>query len=93
MKGIEGLAVGLIAGKESKALKTWFALATGVAILVGGYFIFEAFIYPPLGKIMPFFAVTDLNAAIAELIPNLLQGVLSAVLAFALWKVFKGLAK
>ena len=42
---------------------------------------------------MPFFAVTDLNAAIAELIPNLLQGVLSAVLAFGLWKVFKGLGK
>ena len=87
------MAVGILAKNSDGGLKTWVALAVGIAIIVGGYFVFEAFIYPPLGKIMPFFAVTDLNAAIAELFPNLLQGLFSAILAFALWRVFKGLSK
>ncbi len=93
VKGLEGFAIGLLAGKEGKILRIVLSLIIGVIILVGGYFLFEAFIYPPLGKIMPFFAVTDVNAAIAELLPNLLQGTLSAILSFALWKVFRGLRK
>jgi hypothetical protein len=65
------------------------ALAVGIAILVGGYFIFEAFIYPLLAKTIPFFGVTDAKAAIAEVIPNLLQGGISAVIAFGIWRVFR----
>ncbi|MBC8386410.1 MAG: ECF transporter S component [Gammaproteobacteria bacterium] len=93
VKGIEGVAVGVLAKNSNGGIKTWIALSVGIAILVGGYFVFEAFIYPPLGEVMPFFAVTDLNAAIAELFPNLLQGLFSAILAFALWRVFKGVVK
>ena len=73
--------------------RIWIALFVGIAVLVVGYFIFEAYVYPYIGKVMPFFAVTDFNAAVAELFPNLLQGIFSAILAFALWKVFKGITK
>jgi uncharacterized membrane protein len=64
------------------------ALALGIVVLVGGYYIFEAYIYPWLAQSIPFFGVTDRAAALAELIPNLLQGFLSAVIAFGIWKVF-----
>jgi len=37
---------------------------------ITGYFLFEAAIYPALGRAIPFFAVTDANAALVEIIPN-----------------------
>lgn len=93
VKGIEGLVVGFLAKNAINSFRIWFALFVGVIILVLGYFVFEALIYPYMGKVMPFFAVTDFNAAIAELLPNILQGLFSAMLAFGLWKIFKGIKK
>ena len=91
IKSIEGYVVGLInSGKKPSSERTLMALLCGIVILVGGYYIFEVTIYPIIGKSIPFFAVTDKNAAIAELIPNSIQGLLSAVIAFGIYKVFKG---
>ena len=89
VKGVEGLAVGLIGGTSSSARwRQIAALAVGVVILVAGYYIFEAAIYPALAQAVPFFGVTDAKAALAEIPPNLLQGVLSAVVAYGIYKVF-----
>jgi hypothetical protein len=74
-------------------VKPAIALAVGIAVLVIGYFVFEAFIYPLLGKAIPFFKVTTLEAAIAELFPNLMQGIISALIAFGIWRVFRGRGK
>jgi uncharacterized membrane protein len=91
VKGLEGAVIGAIGGKSrnASAVRPLFALAVGIVILVGGYFIFEAFLYPLLAKTIPFFGVTDPKAALAEVIPNLLQGVISAVIAFGIWRVFR----
>ena len=90
VKGIEGMAVGWIAGKSGPdaMMKPVMALVAGILILAGGYFVFEALIYPILAKGIPFFGVTDATAAVAELVPNLLQGGISAVIAFGIWRVF-----
>jgi hypothetical protein len=42
-----------------------------------------------LAKKVPFFGVTDPKAAMAEIIPNLLQGIMSAVIALGIWRVFR----
>ena len=91
VKGLEGAVVGAISGKTggTSAGRAVLALVVGIALLVGGYFIFEAFIYPLLAKTIPFFGVTDAKAAMAEVIPNLLQGGISAVIAFGIWRVFR----
>jgi uncharacterized membrane protein len=91
VKGVEGLAVGLIAGRRDSFSigRTLAALAGGMLIIVGGYYLFEAFIYPALAKSIPFFGVTDPKAALAEIVPNLLQGGISAVIAFGIWRVFR----
>jgi len=91
VKGLEGVVVGAIGGRTQKTHpgRPVLALVIGIAILVSGYFIFEAFIYPLLAKTIPFFKVTDLKAAIAEILPNLLQGIISAVIAFGIWRVFR----
>ncbi len=95
VKGLEGLLVGWIGGRSAGAsmVKPVFALALGIVVLVIGYFVFEAAIYPLLGKTIPFFKVTTLEAAIAELFPNLLQGIISAIIAFGIWRVFRGRTK
>lgn len=87
IKCIEGGIVGWVAKKQTGKLVV-AALICGIIVLVGGYFIFEALIYPIIAKAIPFFGVTDAKAAIAEIIPNLLQGVISAVIAFGIWRVF-----
>jgi uncharacterized membrane protein len=91
IKFCEGGLVGLLSGGASKRARyrPVPGLVAGVVTLVAGYFIFEAVAYPLLGKAVPFFAVTDLKAAIAEILPNLLQGVLSAVIAFGIGRVFR----
>jgi len=91
VKGIEGVAVGAIGGKATgvSLSRPVIALVVGIIILVSGYFIFEAFIYPMLAKTIPFFGVTDAKAAIAEIVPNLLQGIISAIIAFGIWRVFR----
>lgn len=89
VKGLEGLAVGMIGGKSSSGGKRQIAaLAVGIGILVAGYYIFEAVVYPAIAVTIPFFGVTDAKAALAEIPPNLLQGVLSALVAYGIYKVF-----
>ena len=89
-RGLEGGLVGFVGYRRGAASTgaAAAALGLGVAVLVGGYYVFEAAIYPWLARSIPFFGVTDAAAALAELVPNLLQGVISAVLAFGIWKVF-----
>ncbi len=89
VKGLEGAAVGAIGGKTISAGRVIIALVVGIFILVAGYFVFEANIYPMLAKTIRFFGVTDPKAALAEIIPNLLQGGISAVIAFGIWRVFR----
>ena len=90
MKGCEGGIVGLLGARRgSRRPRPVIALALGIVVLVAGYFIFEAFIYPLLGQAIPFFAVTDLKAAFAEIIPNLFQGIISAVIAFGICRIFQ----
>jgi uncharacterized membrane protein len=87
VKGVEGLLIGLIIGSRKRPWRAVIALAGGVLVLVGGYYIFEAYLYPLLARSIPFFGVTDAAAALAELVPNLLQGGISAVIAFGIWKI------
>lgn len=89
VKCLEGWVVGMIgyhAGQRSFG-KPITALIAGTLVLVCGYFVFEAVVYPFLAKAIPFFGVTDFHAAIAEIIPNLLQGLISSVLAFGVWRI------
>ena len=91
VKGLEGMMVGTV-GYQTKTTtgRVVVALILGIIILVGGYYVFEAVIYPYLAKTVPFYGVTDANAALLEIIPNLLQGLISAVIAFGIWKVLGG---
>ena len=88
VKALEGGVMGWLAGPGRGKGQVLPALALGVVILVGGYFVFEAFVYPALATAIPFFGVTDAKAALAEIVPNLIQGVISAMIAFGVWKVF-----
>jgi uncharacterized membrane protein len=91
VKFCEGGAIGLIGGSQNSRskIRPVFALAVGIVILVAGYFIFEAYIYPLLAHSIPFFKVTDFKAAIAEIVPNLLQGSISAIIAFGIFWIFR----
>jgi uncharacterized membrane protein len=92
IKGLEGFIVGAIGGgfhPYSLRRRTIAAFAGGLTI-VAGYFVFEAYIYPAFGRHVPFFAVTDLAAAIIEVLPNTIQGVIGAVGGLALWKSVSG---
>ena len=87
VKGVEGILIGLIVGSRKRPWRAVIALAAGVLALVGGYYVFEAYLYPLLALRIPFFGVTDAAAALAEIVPNLLQGGISAVIAFGIWKI------
>jgi uncharacterized membrane protein len=87
VKGVEGILIGLIVGSRKRPWRAVIALAAGVLVLVGGYYLFEAYLYPLLALRIPFFGVTDAAAALAEVVPNLLQGGISAVIAFGIWKI------
>jgi uncharacterized membrane protein len=92
VKSIEGLVVGLI-GFRSKGKskgRIVLALLAGAFILVAGYYAFEAYVYPALAQKVPFFKVTDKNAALAEIFPNSLQGLFSGMLALGIWMAFRG---
>jgi uncharacterized membrane protein len=89
VKGVEGFLVGALSRNTPGIPRVILALAAGVAVLVVGYYLFEAQVYPLLATSIPFFGVTDRAAALAEIVPNLLQGILSAVIAFGIWKVFE----
>lgn len=90
VKCLEGLFVGLIGSRTGgrSFAPAVLGLLVGVVILVGGYYIFEALVYPLLAVSIPFFGVTDAKAALAEILPNLLQGGLSAIVAFGIWNIF-----
>lgn len=91
-KGLEGFIVGLIAsrgGEGNVKIKAIAAFVGGLTI-VAGYFIFEAYIYPTLGKYVPAFAITDIGAAIVEIVPNAIQGIVGAMGGLALWKALSG---
>ena len=88
VKGIEGLAVGMI-GHNSSGGRAVLAVCCGIVILVAGYYLFEAFVYPAMATAIPFFGVTDAKAALAEIPPNLLQGALSAIVALGMVRLFK----
>jgi len=88
VKGIEGLVMGLIVwGGRKDRIWPVLAIVVGILILVSGYYIFEALIYPAMAKSMPFFGVTDAKAALAEIPPNLLQGVLSGIVAYGIFRI------
>lgn len=90
-KGLEGLLVGLIAlGAKAGLGRKIAAACVGVIVVVGGYFVFEAFIYPAVGRSVPFFNVTTLQAAIVEAPLNLIQAGISAAVAIGLWKAVSG---
>lgn len=91
VKFLEGGTVGMIGStrEDQSAVRPAVALASGILIIVAGYFIFEAYIYPLLARTIPFFGVTDVKAAIAEIIPNLLQGAISAIIAFGIFWMFR----
>jgi len=91
-KGLEGFLVGLIASRAKGTALNLRVIAAFVGgfTVVAGYFVFEAYIYPALGKSMPAFAVTDIGAAIVEAFPNTVQGVIGAVGGLALWKALSG---
>ena len=72
-RGLEGLVVGMIAGRADRAGRKTLAAAVGGMIMVAGYFIFEAWLYPSLGRSIPFFAVTNFGAAVIEVVPNIAQ--------------------
>ncbi len=91
IKFFEGGAVGLInsGGNGHSDMRTIIALMLGIIILAGGYFIFEAIIYPVIGQVIPYFKVTDFNAALLEIVPNLLQGTISAIVSFGIYWMFR----
>jgi uncharacterized membrane protein len=89
VKFCEGGLVGLLS-RQGKPWSSVLALAVGILVLVLGYYLFEAFVYPWLAKTIPFFGVTDPKAALAEVPPNLLQGVLSAMIAFGIARLLHG---
>lgn len=86
VKGIEGLVVGLLAAKLCKKdtsrssfhFSLILVVAVGAIIMVAGYFLAETFI---LGLFDEAFGLT---AAVAELLPNSVQGALGALLGYVL---------
>lgn len=87
VKGLEGLVVGLLAamsfrkkasGQNAFSAGIIVSVVTGAIFMVAGYFVAEAFLLGFFGEGF------GLTAAIAELLPNLIQGGLSAVLSYIL---------
>jgi uncharacterized membrane protein len=91
-KGLEGLLVGIIGGRRNVPPgRRVVAAAIGGITIIAGYFIFEAFIYPALGKMIPFFAVTDYGAALVEILPNAIQAIFAIIIGLGLWKAIGNL--
>jgi len=87
VKGLEGLAVGLLAVKcfqqkagkqQTFSIRKIAVVIIGAVIMVAGYFAAEAFL---LGFFNEEFGLT---AAVAELVPNFIQGGLSAILSYVM---------
>lgn len=87
VKGVEGLAVGLMTVQIRKTGamrhgRMIAAVSAGAVIMILGYFLAEAFL---LGIFDEAFGLT---AAVAEILPNGVQGILSAVLGYVLVLIF-----
>ena len=55
VKGVERLIVGLVAKNSHRnTLSLYLAIAVGIGIIVAGYYIFEAVIYPAIAVTYPF---------------------------------------
>ncbi len=91
VKGVEGLLAGLVASRRERASWKLGGAYTGATIMVLGYFTFEAFIYPALGKWIPFLSVTNVGAALVEMPLNAFQGFVGATVALGLWRAVKGM--
>lgn len=82
VKGLEGYIVGAIANKNSDKApshaKQIISLVAGALVMVFGYFIFELTVIRLIDKSLAFTAIA------AELPGNLIQGAVSAVLAYVL---------
>ena len=81
VKGLEGYIVGIIANKKSEKVSSRtiqiISLVAGALIMVFGYFIFQA-------TVLTFFDETlGFAAAVAELPGNLIQGAVSAIIAYS----------
>ncbi len=88
VKGFEGWITGIIArnsASDSLVRPVMAALVGGLS-MVAGYYLFEAFIYPLIGRQMPMFNITDPGAAFIALLPNAIQGLSGIVGGLALWK-------
>lgn len=91
VKGTEGFIVGILAsGDKVSSGRKIVAAVVGGLIIVVGYFIFEAFIYPAVGHVIPAFKITDMGAALVEIIPNIIQASISIAGGIALSKVVSG---
>lgn len=83
VKGLEGLIIGLIAssgisGRGQGQRRMVLAVIVGAVIMVAGYFAAEAYVLSIFNKDF------GIAAAVSELVPNLIQGGLSAVVGYAL---------
>ncbi|NNG00098.1 MAG: ECF transporter S component [Desulfobacteraceae bacterium] len=91
VKGLEGALVGFLGGpgKADNTTGPVLGLMLGIVVLVGGYYVFESVIYPLLATAIPFYGVTDAKAALAEIVPNLSQGIISAMIAYGILRAFR----
>ncbi|NLH97129.1 MAG: ECF transporter S component [Clostridiaceae bacterium] len=83
VKGIEGLLVGLLTAKfrrtgDLEHGSLILSAAVGAVVMVAGYFLAEAFL------LAIFDEAFGLTAAVAELLPNSLQGIFSAIIGYIL---------
>jgi uncharacterized membrane protein len=82
VKGLEGYFIGMIAFSADKSKKGEFlrilAVTVGAAIMVGGYFLADTFVLGLMGK------EYGLVTAFANAPFNLVQGIISIVLGYAL---------
>ena len=80
VKGIEGYVAGTLANRGSSAIpgavRILWASVAGTLLMVAGYFLAEAFILGLFDREFGF------AAAVLELVPNTIQGGLSAVLGY-----------
>jgi uncharacterized membrane protein len=91
-KGLEGLVVGLICkSRPTQTIGlTIVAAIIGSLVMIAGYFVFEAIIYPALAEYVTFFNVTTIGAAIIELGPNTVQAVFGVIGGVSLWRAVSG---
>lgn len=83
VKGLEGYLVGTIASMGQSSEKSFgaskaIAVVVGAVVMIFGYFFAEAYILSLFSKEF------GLTAAFTDLVPNLIQGGLSAVVGYAL---------